>query len=143
MAGFTPITVTGTYEDANGKALTGTVTATPSSTIQNENKTVSPVAVKAKIVAGVLTGFVLKANDDSGTLPRGSSYTFKVQVAGSPLLEFKAIVKHEPSTIDISELYESSGLVGSSIRPDLSLKASGSQDIVSALGALGLVIVNP
>jgi hypothetical protein len=108
---FTTITVTGSFRSEDGSEVTGSVTATLSCALENGGEIVQPVPSMAVIQAGVLTGqslepWTLLANDDVGTVPAGSHYVFAVQVDGSPLVEFDAVVPSASvgGTVDLSVL---------------------------------------
>lgn len=78
---FTQIAVTGTYQLADGTAVDGSVTFTPTATMRNgagESETTVSAAVVAAIVGGVMTGS-LAATDDTGTTPVGVTYRVEVR----------------------------------------------------------------
>jgi hypothetical protein len=109
---FTAITITGSFERPNGEPAQGSVTATLSETIQNGTETIEPNPVmgvlnqEGKLVAESLEAFKLEANDDTGTTPAGSTYTFLVELDTAPIRSFTAVVPHTASEgkIDLTVL---------------------------------------
>jgi len=142
---FTNIEVTGTFQNASGKALNGRVVATLCTAIQNADHTVEPSPIQVKIVNGKLT-MQLVANNDSQTVPQHSFYLFQIYAGNTPPREFKAVVPFNAieGKIDVSELYEKSGLSGIQqlLRPVVRGGANV-RELINALGALGIIEVIP
>jgi hypothetical protein len=97
---FTPISIQGLFSNSDGSAATGYFTATPNSTMVNDG-----IELSQAPIAGVINGagqiaaqsqfaFVVTANDDSGTTPPASNYTFSIAITSGPLIEFDALVPH-------------------------------------------------
>jgi len=113
MAGFTTITVTGSFERPDGQAAQGTVTATLSTAMQNGTTIVDSTPIVGWLnAAGALKtqnglAFTLLANDDTGTTPTGSSYLFTVDTDGEPIQPFSAVLAHTLAggTVDLTALY--------------------------------------
>jgi hypothetical protein len=109
---FTSITVTGTFLREDGTPSQGTVTAALSCAVQNGVDRVEPNPVAGvlnaagDLVALSLQPFVLVANDDTGTQPANSCYTFALQIDGAPLDTFDAVVPSASpgQTVDITAL---------------------------------------
>jgi len=109
---FTPVTITGTFVNPDGTPANGTVTATLLTELQNGTTTLSPRPITGVLIAGGLlklsTGapMVLDANDDVGTTPTNSYYTFRITLDGAPSTTFSAVVSHSApgGTVDISAL---------------------------------------
>jgi hypothetical protein len=108
---FTQVTITASFKEADGApADTGTVTATLSQPIQNGVDRIEPAPVVGVISMGGLyldgsnAPFTLAANDDAGTTPQGSRYSFVIAIAGAPVEQFDAVVPHAVSPIDLSAL---------------------------------------
>jgi hypothetical protein len=108
---LTSITITATETAPSGGEATGTITATLSEQIQNATTTIEPEPILGELVGGKLLNqahkaFTLYANDDAATSPAGTYYSFVVQVAGAPVREFTAIIKHTAAEgkVDITEL---------------------------------------
>lgn len=116
----TPIAITGAYARPDGSPAQGTITATLSEPIVNAKQVVEPTpihgflnaegklvqAIKREGVVESSVPFVLDANDDAGTEPKGSHYAFVVQLDNAPVRAFYASVPHAAvsGTVDISEL---------------------------------------
>ena len=144
---FTFIKLSETFETPEGAKRNGKITATLSRVIQNEEHMIPVTPIKLTITNGVLAAASqLAANNDTGTLPEGTFYTFKVELSGAAPYEFNAVVPHEAAggKISISKLYESSGTIGlkPGMRPTLSASASNNQ-ITQALFELGLINLIP
>jgi len=111
---FTTITITTTEIRPNGEPAQGTVTATLSEPITNGTTTIDPTPILAelngegKLKAQSGEAFTLVANDDTGTTPEGSEYTFLIEIADAPVRSFKAIVPHTATEgkITLAELEE-------------------------------------
>lgn len=109
---FTTITITATETRPNGEPAQGTITATLSEPVTNGTTTIDPTPIlgelngegKLKDQAG--EAFTLVANDDTGTTPAGSEYSFLVEIADAPVRSFSAVVKHAATEgkVDLSEL---------------------------------------
>ncbi len=138
---FTTITVTGTFEDAGGIPLDGSVTAQLLIPMQNGNRIVQPTPVKRPVTKGKCS-FALLASDDPETLPHNVFYEFTVNVK-TPPYSFRAVVPHAAPehTIDIATLFENSGFVGKipTQRPQIVASQATAAEVASILGLLGLV----
>lgn len=88
------------------------MTATLSTTIQNGTEVASTDPFVGYFSdAGALVdddgdALVVPANDDTGTLPAGSFYTFVVEVDSARVRQFEAVVSHTApgGTVDLSAL---------------------------------------
>jgi hypothetical protein len=111
---LTPITITTTETRPNGEPAQGTITATLSEPITNGTTTIDPTPVlgelneEGKLKAQSGASFTLVANDDTGTTPEGSEYTFLIEIDTAPVRSFKAIVPHTATEgkITLAELEE-------------------------------------
>lgn len=109
---FTSITITGSFERPNGEPAQGTITATLSETVQNGTESIDPTPIlgtlngEGKLVNQALLPFTLVANNDTGTEPAGSMYTFVIELDSAPVRSFSAVVPHTASEgkIDLSVL---------------------------------------
>lgn len=135
---FTNIEITGTFNGANKEGLTGRVTATLSTPIQNADVSVSPSKIVGQVKNGALS-MKLVANNDPATLPVGSFYIFRIELQRTEFREFKALVEFNSpeGKVDISKLYESSGFIGARIRPQISVSPTN-QELAEVLVDLGL-----
>lgn len=82
---FTPITITGAIVGPDGSAAKGRITALLSETLTNGAEVEEPVLVTGELGgANPLTEtgapFVVAANDDAGTDPPRSFYTFTTEI---------------------------------------------------------------
>jgi hypothetical protein len=136
---FTNIEITGTFKGPSNEALTGRVTATLSTPIQNGTTSITPTKITGNVANGVLS-MKLAANNDPATLPTGSFYTFRIELQRTEVREFTAIVEYNVAEgkVDISKLYESSGFIGKKVRPQISASPT-IQELSEALVDLGLV----
>jgi hypothetical protein len=135
---FTNVELTGTFKGANEEPLTGRVTATLSTSVQNGTLSIAPTKVVGNVVNGALS-MHLVANNDLATLPVGSFYVFRVELQRTETREFKAIVQSNApeGKVDISTLYESSGFIGAKVRPQISASPT-LQELSEVLVVLGL-----
>jgi hypothetical protein len=65
---FTQVTVTHTFENADGTTPTGSVTFRLTERMTNGTTTIEPIEITATLTSGVLSQ-VLFANDDTATVP--------------------------------------------------------------------------
>jgi hypothetical protein len=111
---FTTVTITSAETRPNGEAAQGTIAATLSEPITNGATTIDPTSIlgelnsEGKLKAQSGAAFTLVANDDTGTTPEGSEYTFLIEIADAPVRSFKAIVPHTATEgkITLAELEE-------------------------------------
>ncbi len=109
MAGFTPITLTGHYTDAQGNALDGDLTFTLSGSISNNNVVAVPLAYTVSLVAGAFS-ITLYANNDLDTVPQGTWYNVTEKVYGAAAeaqpRDYSIMVPYNApgGTIDMSQL---------------------------------------
>lgn len=78
---FTQIAVTGSYQLADGTAVDGTVTFTPTTAMSNGSGS-TEVSVSAPVVGAIVGGAVtasLAATDDADTTPAGVTYLVEVR----------------------------------------------------------------
>lgn len=109
---LTPITITGTFTRPDGSAMSGTGTATLSHRIANGTTVIEPTPISfhlsptGTVVNSAGTALVLEANDDTGTVPAGSFYSFVLDFDSAPVDPFDAVVPHSASagTVDLSAL---------------------------------------
>lgn len=112
---FTNITITATEERPDGTPAQGSVTVTLSERITNSGVSVDPTPITGTLnTSGQLVNssghpFVVVANDDTGTTPAGSFYSFVVEFDNAPLDQFDAVVSHTAGggTVDLSALWPS------------------------------------
>lgn len=87
---FTPITVTGTFLRPDGQPAQGTFEILLNEPIANGDEVEEPVTIRAKLdTTGAVVSadgepLVLLANDDTGTTPPGSFYTFTPDFNDAP-----------------------------------------------------------
>jgi hypothetical protein len=123
---FTRVTLTRTYQDADGAAAMGMVRLTPTSPMVN-GLTIIAAAVDATLNdAGVATWTNLAANTDPDTIPTGSAYWVEERIVGQAARKYVVRIPHDAgSTVDLStldvftapELAEGGGAV--TLDPDL------------------------
>lgn len=103
---FTQVTVTRDYDLANGVDPYGTVSFTPSAWLVN-GATVPAATVTTPLGVGGKISVALFANTDLATLPAGSYYTVREDVAGQPRRSYRVIVPHNVgSPLDLTALAE-------------------------------------
>jgi len=102
---FTLVNVTGWFVSPSGTPATGSVTATLTKPMTNGATVVdcTPITVTLND-AGQLSGLVLAANDDAGTTPQETMYTFTLQLDHAAVQEFQATVSCSTPTVDFSAL---------------------------------------
>lgn len=109
---LTAVTVTGTFTRADGSFASGTGTATLSHRIANGTTVIEPTPISfhlsptGTVVNSAGTPLILEANDDTGTLPTGSFYSFVLDFDSAPVDPFDAVVSHSApgGTVDLSTL---------------------------------------
>lgn len=103
---FTSITVTAHFENEDGTAAAGTVQFQLSSVIANADVVIEPVPLTVTLNATGKLSVPLKANDDAGTIPEGSTYTVVERVTSTSNREYSIVVPHTAptSTVDLSTL---------------------------------------
>ena len=117
---FTAVTITGSFERADGTPEQGQITATCSHALRNGVESIEPDPIvgrlddEGKLVNESNGAFSLVANDDPATVPEGSWYSFVLELDSAPVRGFSAPVPHvgngaEPEeganpTIDLAEL---------------------------------------
>lgn len=112
---LTQITITGTLADPNAGDAAGTGTATLSHRIVNGSTVVEPEPIEFQLNASGqvvnMSGLplVVYANDDTGTEPTGSFYTFVLEIDSAPIDPFEAVISHlaPGGTVDLSTLIPS------------------------------------
>jgi hypothetical protein len=108
-------TITGTFEDGSGTALSGTAVFTPSATVYATGAPLvsADLAVGAKIVSGSLVSaasgpLTLLATDNTGVTVEGSIgfwyWNVTVTVGGVTLTPFSFLLPSSPSTVDLYAL---------------------------------------
>ncbi len=106
MAGFTQITVTGTFTNSDGTAAAGEVVFTLSKPMNNNDviEEVSPVVVTLS-GAGTISQ-VLSANDDTGTTPTDAQWVVIENITGASHREYNVTIPHTApgGTVDLSTL---------------------------------------
>lgn len=108
---FTYVTVTHTFDDANGAAASGTVEFTPVAPMQNQITVVAAPVTATLDNNGSITQ-VLAANTDPGTTPTGTTYKVVERLAGQSLLIYYIQVRHDlGSPLDLRVL--ATGWIGS------------------------------
>lgn len=108
---LTAVTITGTFVDPDSsqpRTITGS--ATLSERIANGVQIVEPEPIgfqgntSGQIVNHAGLPLTLVANDDTGTSPPGSYYTFRITVDSAPIDPFDAVISHTSTTVDLSTL---------------------------------------
>jgi hypothetical protein len=108
-------TITGTFEDGSGTALSGTAVFTPSATVYATGAPLvsADLPVNAKIVAGSLVSaasgpLTLLCTDNTGVTVEGSIgfwyWNVTVTVGGVTLTPFSFLLPSSPSTVDLYAL---------------------------------------
>lgn len=104
---LTAIVVTATFKNPDGSNASGTVTFTPSTTLQDTGAvaTIAQSTISAPLVAGAIS-VTLAANDDPDLSPSGTTYTVVERVSGAPSRTYSVVIPSAaPSgTIDLSAL---------------------------------------
>lgn len=106
------ITVTGTYEDASGNPLSGTVTfilnaeITDGTTTIPRTKIVCPVDAEGRLLDPDTgdVGAVLYASEGVGIEPTGALYKVRERLTGAPRRTFFISLPSSPTTVDMSDL---------------------------------------
>ena len=98
---FTQVTVTGSFETPDGEPALGTVTAELSEPIKNAGTWVGDAKVVRSLVKGEIADLHLVANDDPGTTPEGSFYTFTVALDGTANRVYTGSLPSGSGPIDI------------------------------------------
>lgn len=102
--GLNTVTVTGTFRDAAGAALAGSVTFTPSAVITDaDGKAVLDGARTYWLAGGSFTSDPLMATD-AGLAPVGWTYVITVAVENTQPAIYEVTIPHAPSPADISAL---------------------------------------
>jgi hypothetical protein len=109
---FTPITLTGTFTEPDGSAVSGTGSATLSHRIANGTTIIEPTPIALElsptgtVVNSAGQPLILEANDDPGTEPQGSFYSFVLEFGSAPIDPFEAVISHlaPGATVDLSAL---------------------------------------
>ena len=110
---FTTITLTGSWERADGQPASGRLTATLSTALRNGAVVLGRTPITGILnAAGQLadhTGqqpFTLLAVNDPATVPTGAVYKFVLELDGSPPVPFTAVVPYNApgATVDLSTL---------------------------------------
>jgi hypothetical protein len=109
---FTMVTITGTFERADGSPAQGRVTCSCSHALSNGTESIEADPIvghlddEGKLVSESDGPFVLAANDDADTSPIGSWYAFVLEVDSAPVRSFVARVPAAAvgGTIDLTEL---------------------------------------
>lgn len=103
---FTNITVTGTWQHADGTSATGKVEFVLSRPVANSNVIISNQPIIATLNGSGSISTTLVANDDTGTFPTGTFYLVTEQLIGAAHTEYEVVIPHSAvsGTIDISTL---------------------------------------
>jgi hypothetical protein len=80
---FTPVTLTGTYEDGAGGPLSGTLTITLSQVMSNGNVTITPIARVVDLDDHGSFSITILANTDAETVPQGTWYEVTEQLTNA------------------------------------------------------------
>lgn len=102
---FTMITLTAGsgFRLADGSTPRARIRATPVVPMTNGTTTVNQEVTIPLTSAGVATK-TIAATNDTGTLPVGNAYRFRVEVDGKTVRSFIAALPKTPTTVDISAL---------------------------------------
>jgi len=100
---FTQVTLTGTYQDAAGNPLAGTVTFTLTTPIANADVIASVAPITVTLENGSFS-LVLAATDDPGTVPPGVPYGVTEALSNGQPRDYFISVSSATSPIDISTL---------------------------------------
>lgn len=110
---FTPVTITGTYENPDGTSANGTITATLSSPLRNGVDQVTVMAFTGVVHDGQFVRdlsdapFIAYATDDEGTVPTDATYAFVILLDDQSPRGFTCVLPHATSPVDITVLEES------------------------------------
>lgn len=95
---FTPVTITGQWQEADGSPSSGVLYATPSTVLTNdgEEQSADPIRGVLDETGSLVTWsgdpFIINATEDADTLPAEAFYTFTLKLYGQDMVEFNAIV---------------------------------------------------
>lgn len=110
---FTQVTITGQFQNPDGSAASGTFSATPSSQMTNGDVVLSKEGIagtlddEGNIIAQSGEPFTVAANDDEGTTPEGSYYSFVLALDGQAIVGFDAQVSQaNGATVTFSQLQD-------------------------------------
>lgn len=105
---FTPVTITGRWEGADGNPASGRVWAIPSAMMVNAGleQSVNPVVGVLDDTGSLVTilgdPFILNSTEDEGTTPESVFYTFAIKIDGQDMEQFNAFVPtSSPTTIEL------------------------------------------
>lgn len=105
---FTPVTVTHSFSDGTGAALTGAVVFKLTDQMTNGGTTVLPSDIVSELVSGTFSQS-LYANDDTGTVPaapQGAQWQALLKIDGSPQKEFTfTLPSASAPTVDLYSLF--------------------------------------
>ena len=100
---FTSVTVTGTYVLPNAGVAIGSVTFQPSDEMRNGGVIVPAAPVTVTLDGTGHFSIGLWANDDSATLPTGTSYTVTEDL-GAEVRTYNVVIPSASGTVDLSTL---------------------------------------
>ena len=105
---FTSRTVTATYLNPDDSPATGSVTASLSATMANGADGVPCIPSTATLDGSGTATWTLLANDDSGTTPAGTFYSFDERIDGASIHVRSCVIPHAgyPATVDLLTLPE-------------------------------------
>ena len=102
--------VTGTFEDAAGFPLRGSITFTPSAVVTDSTgKVVVDGPRTYWLTAGSFRSNPLVATDSPGLLPAGWDFTVTVAIEDIQPQAWSLAIPHTPSPVDISALIAAAG----------------------------------
>jgi len=103
---LTTVLITGTFKDAGGVPLLGSVTFTPSAMLTDATglTVVWDVPKCFPLTYGTLTTGPLAATDNADISPSGWTYTVTVAIQGAPLVTFSCLLPSSPPEVDFSAL---------------------------------------
>ena len=111
---FTPVIITGVFENPDGTPSSGTLCATPSVPLSNGaiEQSDSPICGllddTGSLIAQSGGPFTLNATNDAGTLPQGEFYIFTLKLDGQPIVEFNSpLLTDVGDTVTFISLQES------------------------------------
>jgi hypothetical protein len=102
IAGFTFITVTGTYKNADGTFPAGKVTFTPTAAMRSTSAILEAGTVTGRLNGSGVVSVSLAATDDASTTPTGVTYLVVETITGAPTRSYNIAVPHSGGSLDLA-----------------------------------------